>query len=122
MAGKFAKEFDQVIPEVREAYLKAFASPGKLIIVREHASLEIAQWLHTKLKQARAGFLVYLPKEHEYYRAAACERLHINRQYTPKAPEFRTVTLLYDGMIKRPSEEAAEWLANLTKNQQSTPE
>ena len=121
MPGKFAKPLDQCLPEVRDAYLKAFANPGVVQIVRECASLKMSNWLHTKLKQARAGFIEFLPSEHEYHRAAVSSLLHIEKPKRAGDPDMRTVTLLYDGKILRPSDFAAKAFEDYKKGLRSTP-
>lgn len=121
MPGKFAKPLDQCLPEVRDAYLKAFANPGVVQVVREQASIKMANWLHVKLKQARAGFREFLPSEHEYHRAAVNELLHIEKPPIPGIPDMKSVTLLYDGKILRPSDFAAKAFADYKKGLRSTP-
>ena len=121
MPGKFAKPLDQCLPEVRDAYLKAFANPGVVQVVRECASPEVANWLHTKLKQAKAGFTVYLPTEHEYHRAAVNKLLHIEKPKYAGNTDMRTVTLLYDGKILRPSDHTAQALVDFHAGKRSTP-
>ena len=121
MPGRFAKPLDQCLPEVRDAYLKAFANPGEVQIVRDTASPAVANWLHVKLKQARAGFQVFLPSEHEYHRAAVNELLRIEKPKRADNPELRTVTLLYKGKILRPSDLAAQAFDEWKKGLRSTP-
>lgn len=107
------KSIEEVDPIIGNAFRKAFASPGQRVVVVEGVAPEVARNLQVRMQAVRQGFVSFYPEEHEWHRAAVCNRLRIEREYDSKMPAMRTLTIRYAGMIKRPSEEAAEWLASL---------
>lgn len=109
------KSLEEVDPIISEAYRKAFANPGATVVVAPNVAPNVAINLQVRMRAVRQGFLTLFPKEHEYHRAALYGRLWIEREYDHKSPGTRTVILRYSGMIKRPSEVAAEYMASLQK-------
>lgn len=121
MPSALPRSIDDCDSIIREAFLWVFAHPGELYVVAPDASIAYATRLSSKLKAVRQGFTRFHPPEHEWHRAALNNRLHIKRDYKPKAPELRTVTLKYEGLLLRPSEEAAKALADFHAGLRSSP-
>lgn len=105
--------------EISQPWKQAFASPGQRILVAEGVSMARAKYLHVRLKAARLGMRDFYHKDHEYYRASINNRLHVRNDSYPLNKELRNVWVWYDGMIRRPSEDAAEFYAELIRKQRS---
>jgi hypothetical protein len=105
--------------DISQPWKQALESPRKIILAAEGVSMQRAKYLHARLKAARAGLQVYYDRDHEYHRASVNNHLHIRNEAYPGNAELRNVKVWYEGMIKRPSEEAAEWMAELIRKRQS---
>lgn len=116
------KSLEEVDPMISKAFREAFASPGKDILVAPHLAEDVAINLQVKMKAVRQGFRIYFPEDHEYHRAAKYERIWVERKPSKTHPGTRDLIIHYKGMIKRPSEEYAEMLAQLKKNMPSSDE
>lgn len=106
--------------EISKPWLDAMASPQVKIFAAEGVSEARAKYIHARLKAARQGMQVFYDKDHQYYRASAYNRLQIRKDRYPGNPELWNVRVWFEGLIKRPSEEAAEFYAQLMKNSQSS--
>lgn len=104
-----AKDLSSATEEIRCAYEKAFANPGATVVVATDVTVGMGKNLHARLAAVRLGFTKFYPSDHEYHRAAMAKRLHINQEYDRASPLLRTVTLRYEGMLKRPSEIVEEF-------------
>jgi hypothetical protein len=115
------KALEEVDPLIANAFRNAFAKPGQRIVVAPDVTPAVATNLQVRMQAVRQGFTKFYPRDHEYYRAAECGRLRIEREYDSKQPGLRTVTIRYTGLIKRPSEIAAEYMERLKNNPQVHP-
>lgn len=121
MPRAYPKTLTQCADDVRIAYEKAFANPGATVVVQIDATMAEAKNLHARLSAVRSGFVAHYPPDHEYHRAAIGKRFHVNKEYDPRKPLVRTVTLRYSGMIKRPSEIVEDFVEQYRKGLRSTP-
>lgn len=108
--------------EISRPIMKAFEQPGIPVLAEEGISEKRAKYLHVRMQAAIRGMLVFYHPDHEYYRAALNKRVQLRRPKFPANPEFYNLYVTYAGMIKRPSEEFAEFYAEMIKKSQSTSE
>jgi hypothetical protein len=102
--------------EISKPWIEAIRVPGVRVIVAEGVSETRAKYLHARLKAARQGMREFYDRDHPYYRAAAYDRLQIRKERYPLNQELWDVRVWFTGLIKRPSEEAAEAYAILMRN------
>ena len=115
------KALEEVDPIISLAFRAAFANPGKRIVVAPDVALAVANNLHVRMQAVRQGFMHFYHRDHEYYRAAENRRIRIEKEYDRAKPSLRTLTIVYAGILKRPSEMAAEYIERLKNNSQEHP-
>jgi len=114
------KALDDADPMLAGPFREALANPGKRVVVAPDVSEKVAINIQVRMQAIRQGFLTFYSRDHEYFRAAENRRIRIEREYDASKPSLRTVIVVYSGMIKRPSELAEEYIANLMRNSQSS--
>lgn len=105
--------------EINRPLMKALAQPGIRHIAEEGISEKRAKYLQIRMQAAIRGMVKFYHADHEYYRAAINKRLHIRKVRYPSNYELWSIVVYYDGMIKRPSEEFAEFFAELMRKQKN---
>lgn len=120
MPATVPKALHEYSDEISRPLLQALQQPGTRYLAEEGISMKRAKYLQVRMQAAIRGFTAFYHRDHEYYRAAINKRLHIRNEAFPANDEFRNLWVVYDGMIKRPSEEFAEYLADLASRREST--
>lgn len=115
------KQLDDYPDVIRFAWEKAIATPMLKVVVLEGVAEKQANYIHARLKSARQGMRKFYPREHMYFRASEAGRLQIRKDKYPLNRELWNVTVWFEGIIKRPSEEADEAFQLWKKGLRSTP-
>lgn len=105
--------------DISKPIVKALAQPGIRVLAEEGISPKRASYLQVRMQAAIRGMTTFYHADHEYYRAAINKRLHTRVEKFPGNPAFKNLWVWYDGVIKRPSEEAAEMIAELIRKRKN---
>lgn len=113
------KALHEYAEEINGPIIKVLKQPGVRLLAEEGISPKRASYLQVRMQAAIRGMTTFYHADHEYYRAAINKRLHTRIEKFPTNHEFKNLWVWYDGTIKRPSEEAAELIAELIRKQKN---
>jgi hypothetical protein len=99
---------------------KARSAPDTWIVVENELNQKEARSTYIKLTAMRAGLRQFEPAGSELKEAAMTKRIHISNP-SVKHGELRKVMIKVDSRLLRPSEQAAQSLADFAAGLRSTP-